>query len=363
MRLTDRAIRNFKPTCKDQFISDGDGLYLRVKPSGTKTFLIRTSHAGKTSWSSIGDYPALPLLAARTKRETFDSNVDTVARIYPKFDANVLANYKHPDPVRAIFEKDILPVIGKLPVAEVGRQDVFKVLQPILDRGARVMANRTLAHLKILFQFAFERGYIENNPALPITRKYCGGREVSRSRVLTLNELEGFLTVLLDDLHGKRGMGATTIAALYLCVVTGQRASEVLWIMANWRPGQREIVVPPSHTKSALPHHVHLSPAARAALKLSHGFPLPGDHRVLSRALRRIETTFTPHDLRRTLATRISDLGVEPYIVEKILDHTMSGVMAVYNLAEYLPGRKAALYLWGRKVAELRRKRQRPKPL
>jgi integrase len=363
MKLTDRSIRSIKSTGKDQFISDGDGLYLRVKPSGTKTFLIRTTLAGKTRWTSIGDYPDLTLLAARRKRETFTSTVDTVATVYAEFDANVLSQYRRPEVARARFTADIIPQLGTLPIVEVRRQDMFKVIQPILNRGSKVMANRTLTHLKNLFQFAFERGYIENNPALPISRKSCGGREVSRSRVLTFDELERFLGALLDDLHGKRGMGATTVASLYLCVLTGQRASEVLWIMANWVPGQREIIVPSTHTKSRKPHLVHLAPAARAALKFSHGFPLPGDHRVLSRALRRIEATFTPHDLRRTLATRISDLGVEPYIVEKILDHTMSGVMAVYNRAEYLAGRKAALYLWGRKVAELRRKTQRPKSL
>lgn len=158
-------------------------------------------------------------------------------------------------------------------------------------------------------------------------------------------------------------MHVTTIAALYLCVLTGQRASEALWILTHWRPGQRVVKLPPNICKSPRAHTVHLSRQARAALKFSHHLPPPRDHRVLSHALRRINATFKPHDLRRTLATRLSDLGVEPYVIEKILNHRMTGVMAVYNHAEYLAQREAALTLWGSKIAELRRKRQRPKPL
>ncbi len=49
---------------------------------------------------------------------------------------------------------------------------------------------------------------------------------------------------------------------------------------------------------------------------------------------------YTPHDLRRTMATRLSDLGVMPHVIEKMLNHQMEGVMAVYNRAEYLEERK-----------------------
>lgn len=364
MRLTDRAIKTLKPSTKDQFLSDGGGLYLRVKPSGSKTFLIRSQVNGKTRWTSIGDYPTLTLMAARRRLESFCSDEATVERVYREFDRAVLARYKRPDVSRARFANDVLPTIGHLPIAEVTRKIVFdKVLSPILLRNARVMANRTMADVKHLFQFAFERGYITEDPTIPITRKSCGGKEKPRDRVLSFDEVEGFLHALLDDFHGKRGMHVTTMAALYICLLTGQRASEVLWIMHHWTPGATSSLLPPAVCKSPRAHLVHLSLQARAALRLCRPFPLPRDHRVLSHALRRIEATFTPHDLRRTLSTRLSDLGAEPYVIEKILNHRMTGVMAVYNHAEYMPQREAALKLWGRKVAELRRKRQRPEPL
>jgi len=359
MKLTDRIIKTTQPTSKDRFISDGDSLYLRVTPSGNKTFLIRSKHNGKSTWKSIGVYPTMSLLAARKARENFSLSRDSVADVYLAFDKVVLSKLKRPQISRDRFDRDILPTIGQVPVRDITRTDIFKVINPILARGSKVAANRTLVDIKQFFQFAYERGYSDDNPALPITRKSCGGKETPRSRVLDFNELQGFLQGLLDDLHGKRGKGVTTIAALYLCVLTGQRASEVLWIMVNWQPGVKLIVLPPEICKTRS-HKVHLSIPARAALKLSYGLPAPNDHRVLSRALLRDEVTFTPHDLRRTLATRVADLGVMPHISEKILNHVMTGMMAVYNHAEYLPERKAALDLWGRKVSELRRKRHQP---
>jgi len=370
--LTETKIKQLKAGGKDQFVSDIGGLYMRVATSGRKTFMVRQQQDGKSRWRTLGAYPEMTLVNARAKVSvlaevapdviaTIDAKAKapTVHEVYRGFDKHHIANHTNPWESRGRFRLDILPAIGKMDISDVTRKDLFRVIQPILDRGSKYSANRTLSDLKLLFQFAVERGYIENDPAERITRKSCGGRETPRSRVLSFDELEAFLHGLLDDLHGKRGMHVTTIAALYLCLLTAQRASEVLWIMANWQPRQTSIVVPGwvAGNKGGRDNMVHLVPAARAALKLLNGLPIPNDHRVLSHALRRIEATFTPHDLRRTLATRLSDLGVEPYIIEKILNHRMLGVMAVYNHATYLPGRKAALDLWGRKVSELRRKR------
>jgi len=62
---------------------------------------------------------------------------------------------------------------------------------------------------------------------------------------------------------------------------------------------------------------------------------------------------FAPHDLRRTFRSRLADLGVAPHVAEKCLNHDLGGVLAVYDRGEYLPERKRALELWGRKVAAL----------
>ena len=60
-----------------------------------------------------------------------------------------------------------------------------------------------------------------------------------------------------------------------------------------------------------------------------------------------VQPRFTPHDLRRSFVTRLNDLRVAPYVVEKLVNHTLQGVMAIYNRAEYARERYRATQLWG----------------
>jgi len=69
----------------------------------------------------------------------------------------------------------------------------------------------------------------------------------------------------------------------------------------------------------------------------------------------RISPAFRPHDLRRTCATRLNTLGVLPHIAEKILNHTMQGVMAVYNRADYEAERIEAMQRWADEVDRILR--------
>jgi len=62
---------------------------------------------------------------------------------------------------------------------------------------------------------------------------------------------------------------------------------------------------------------------------------------------------FTPHDLRRTAVTCMSDIDIAPHVVEKIVNHKMAGVMGIYNRSEYLPERKAAIEAWNNRLQEL----------
>lgn len=55
---------------------------------------------------------------------------------------------------------------------------------------------------------------------------------------------------------------------------------------------------------------------------------------------------WTLHDIRRTLATRLNELGVAPYVVEQLLGHSLGGVMAIHNRSQYLPEKREALTMW-----------------
>ena len=108
------------------------------------------------------------------------------------------------------------------------------------------------------------------------------------------------------------------------------------------REGDRWIVAT-EISKNAKAHWVHLSPEAIQQL------PLPSCTATNIQAwLRRlliklgIEPRFIPHDLRRTAATRMADIGIEPFVIERVLNHKLEGVMQVYNRAEYADERTKA---------------------
>ncbi len=355
--LTETFLRKVKPTDTHQFIADGHGLYLRVHPSGKKQFLYRSRAGGKASWTVLGEYPALSLLEARNLalnpvniNTDGGKTVDDVFEIFYKF---ITTQYKKPEAVRAKYELDLKPVIGSKRITEVTRAEVADILQKVVDRNSPVMANRLLADVKHLFDFAVDRGWLDENVLKPLTRRHTGGKEQTRQRTLNYIEMQHHINLLQ---HGN--IHLKTRLALALITLTGQRSSEVTGLSKSEITGVWW-TIPKERTKANREQKVYLSIQARAVLKYAFKFfgdaPFGFDHRTMSKALLRRGVGYTPHDLRRTLATSLSELGVLPHVIEKILNHQMEGVMAVYNRAEYLEERKKAWALWGRHLAALRR--------
>lgn len=365
--FTDRTLKYLQVT-KDKFVADGGGLYVRVTVTGKKTFVYRTQVGGTSRWRVLGHYPTMSLLQARNRAAQMATKgfvLHTVAEAYTEYLPTLRRAYDEPEQVESRFKRDILPQLGARRLLDVDRAAVSEVLQKIVDRGSPVAANRTLPDLKHFFAWCVERGWLEKDPALGITRKSVGGRERGKRRTLSFEELQRFI----PELRGTR-LALKTRLALALILLTGQRPSEVLeFHVAQLQPGGYWWFVPAAHTKTKdADQKVYLSSLARHLLKLAiQQFgkrPFGFHHTTLSQAVRRLkwDPPFTPHDLRRTMSTRLADLGVAPHVVEKMLNHKMEGVMAVYNRAEYLPERRAAWRLWGAKLAQLRRHREAHHP-
>jgi integrase len=356
--LTDRLVRFAKTREKPYFVADGDGLYLRILPKGTKTWYYRKQGAG-VQWKRLGHYPSVTLLQARTRAQDASKQGFlrlTVDEAWKQYLPSLQHHYASHAAIARRFETDILPTLGSKPFDAVDRRQVADILQAIVKRGSRVAANRTLPDLKHFFQYGVEKGWRQDNPAGAITRRSVGGREVSRDRALTFDELKVFIKVLLSD-----RLALKTRLALWAILATGQRPTEVLGYHVIELHNRFWWWLPASRAKSKRLQKVYLSPFARRILAYSVELygprPFGFHHRTLSQATARLkfDPPFTPHDFRRTMATRLSDLGVAPHVVEKLLNHKMAGVMAVYNQAEYLPERRAAWRLWGVTLAKLRR--------
>lgn len=354
--VTERWLRTLRVP-QEKFFALGDNLYLRATPRGKRTFLFRTQTGGSSRWKVLGHYPHLGLLEARnqaSKAAQQGALTFTVSQAYTEYSPHLRRTYASWEEINRRFEKDVLPEIGAKALDQVTKRDGSDLLQKIVARGSRVAANRTMADLKHFFDYCVDRGWLQGSPVAGIKRKSVGGREKSRERALSWKELEAFLSL-------ERFLPATRVA-LQLILFTGQRPGEVLGYDERERQGVWW-VIPGTRTKSKRPQKVYLSPQARHLFRLATqawgARPFKFDHRTLDRAVARLNWTppFTPHDLRRTMATRLADLGVAPHVVEKMLNHQMEGAMAVYNRAEYLPERQAAWRLWGAKLAQLRRKR------
>lgn len=389
-KLNNRIIERAKPSPRDKYIADGDGLFLRITPNGTKTFCFRYTWGKKRRLLSLGPFPLLSIAEARERaneaRRQIFLGVDPIEHAQAKpaqpdgptvrtlianwADRYAKTNYKRLDTQLRMVEKDILPVIGSMPVKDITKKHVSQVINRVVDRGAKVKANRVLSLMKTIFGYAVEHGEIDESP-VTMTRKGAGGRERPKNRVLGADEIKVFWTAI--ETHSGF-MSWRTKRILHLILLTAQRPGEVAGMMWDHVDLEKRIwQLPAELVKSERNHVVHLSEQAVKILEFARGrsavgryvFPSarekgkPTGTQTLSLALLRMFKNgefnamkpFTPHDLRRTAATRMADISVHAHIVEKILNHKMKGVMAVYNYAEYLDERQQALIAWGNCVA------------
>ncbi|MFT7279043.1 MAG: integrase [Gammaproteobacteria bacterium] len=314
------------------------------------------------------------------KQQFIEDNSPTIAVLANEFiERDIKVNRKGIDPVIRMFEKDILPFIGNYKLKEITRREIFeKVLDPITDRGAKTQANKTLSILKQMFNFGVERDLIQGNPISTVKKKSVGGLEKSRTRALEFEEV-----IQVFERLPKLGISQQVIYALKCITLTGCRPIEVtgaqwqefdfnkmIWTIPAERVkqnknGERTHKVPITQNMIILLDELR---AAFGYLNSKYVFPSttanksgsgeqPIDRHSLSRSIsRKLEQLgvpkFVPHDLRRTVSTRLGDddIGTDPIVIEKILNHQLQGVQGVYNMQEYMEKRRKALEKWGDKI-------------
>lgn len=253
--------------------------------------------------------------------------------------------------------------LSALPVRKIARADVAARLARIAEESGGFAANRARTALSSLYAWAIAEGLADANPVVG-TRKAVD--EIARDRVLTDEELT------LIWRHAGEGDFS---AIVRLLILTGQRREEVAAMTweevdfdgATWRIGG-------DRTKNARMHEVPLSQAALAILRARDRFngralvfgsrgPFSGWSKAKASLDGRMSATpghapeaWRLHDIRRTVATRLADLGVLPHVVEAVLNHVSghkAGIAGVYNRSSYAPEKSAALTQWARHVVAL----------
>ena len=252
--------------------------------------------------------------------------------------------------VRRIAEDDPRLVASRIQTVDLIR--VRRSLKNYARKHGNVAANRLMEILKQVFRHAVQIGYLRYSPIADLTRKVVGGVETPRERVLTDSELR---LVWDTDRHTE---------LIRFLLLTGQRIRETQ--LAHWGDlDGNQWFIPAANNKSGRDHWVAMSSQAVElldSLDMRRGriFGRVSPTAVQAYLRRWCERNkigkncretkhqglFTPHDLRRTFATRLNELQIGPHIVEKILNHRLTGVMAVYNHAEYREERESAMQIW-----------------
>lgn len=276
----------------ERYLSDGDGLYLRVRAGGapqvwfyryTMNGIARKVRLGAlddmglaeargranalTAIRRQGIDPVLADLAAAEAKAAEDAAKEaaaaraaarlTVEALLDRWQADYLSHNRKDRgaEIRRSFVKDVLPVLGTVHAEDVNRGMVAGILDSVVRRGSPVIANYLLADMRQMFEFARARQIIEANPCAGLRKADFGGSKVERDRVLSESEIRE----LLAKIPGAN-LQTRTEAAIWLMLATGCRVGEIS--QAKWSDvdlDNKIWTIPAEVAKNTKEHKIYLS--------------------------------------------------------------------------------------------------------
>ncbi|HFZ1140155.1 TPA: tyrosine-type recombinase/integrase [Klebsiella aerogenes] len=396
MSLTDAKIRTLKPSDKPFKVSDSHGLYLLVKPGGSRHWYLKYRISGKESRIALGAYPAISLSDARQQREGIRKmlalNINPVqqraaergSRTPKKVFKNVaLAWHKSnrkwsqntADRLLASLNNHIFPVIGNLPVSELKPRHFIDLLKGIEEKGLLEVASRTRQHLSNIMRHAVHQELIDTNPAAnlggvttpPVRRHYPA---------LPLERLPELLERIGAYHQGRELTRHAVLLMLHVFIRSSElrfaRWSEIDFTNRVWTiPATREPIIGVRYSgrgaKMRMPHIVPLSEQSIAILKQikditgNNELIFPGDHNpykpmcenTVNKALRVMgydtKKDICGHGFRAMACSALMESGLwAKDAVERQMSHQERNTvrMAYIHKAEHLEARKAMMQWW-----------------
>lgn len=393
MPLTDAKIKNTKPSEKPQKLSDQGGLYLEVRPNGSKLWRYKFRIAGKENIFAIGGYPEIGLAEARIEhgkarelvkqginpthnRQTemlaiHASNANTFETIAKEWIEKKTPGWTpyYLRQVTRFFASDVYPTIGYLPIRQVTAAHILAILQKAESRGAKTVAMNIRQWCGAVFRYAVATLRADADPAAAL--KGAIQRDpVKHSKPLNKAEVKK----LFKELDANGGY-RTTVIALRLIMLTFVRTVELraaewsefdldgaVWRVPGERMKMRELhIVPLSRQAVELLRELHkltgnqkwLFPNLRRPLSCMSGT-------TINRALERMGFAgkdgigFSSHGFRSTASTMLHEAGYRSEVIERQLAHAeRNKVKASYNQAEYMPERIAMMQQWADMADEM----------
>lgn len=318
----------------------------------------------------------------------------TVAQAFERWHTLYLSKHRKDGGamVKDLFDRRVLPTIGELPLDALRRAQIGDALDAIVADGRLRTANMALSLIRQFLGWCLAREWIAADPTRGLSKSAIGGKDKPRDRTLSKEEI-----VELRDKMPAAKLPKRIEHALWFILATGCRVGE----LSNAREAdfdRKASLWTIPETKNGLAHVVHLSPFALAqldalrSLRGKSAYLLPaqspkdggeaetaedrpiGDKLITKMVGDRQRETplkgrtkaaatlllargkWTPHDLRRTMASRMrGDLGISSDVVERCLNHKPEGIVGVYQTDELMTERKAAFEAWGAELQRLLR--------
>lgn len=388
--LTDVKVKTAKVQEKPYKLTDGEGLFLHVMPNGAKYWRMKARYCSQERLLSFGVYPTVSLADARVARakvakqiaEGIDpaqakriEKIQKAAAVANTFEAvarqwhsNKLETWKENTAKDAVnrLEKDVFPLIGKRPIAEIDAPTMLDVLRRVERRGALEMTRRLGQLCSQIFRYAIASGHVKYNP-MPDLVGALKPRVKGHHAAITPDELPEFLKVLEKN---EARMFAPTRIMMRLMMLVFVRTSELIetpwseidleneqWVI----PWQRMKMGKKKVNPRKVDHHVNLPKQGWALLHELHTitgrnkylFPNQRDHEkpvsngAILAALKRMGYggRHTGHGFRALAMGVIKErLGYRHDVVNRQLAH-MSGDAygEAYDRAEFIEERRVMM--------------------
>jgi integrase len=362
--LTDRFCASAKSTRvqTDYFDAQVTGLALRITSGGTRTWTLL--HGTPRRRVTLGRYPSLSLAAARARaievRE--GRSAGTVAALAETYLRSISGLRSRPEIERRL-RRDVLPMIGHVPLHELHRRDVTRVIDAKIE-DAPITARRVFEDVRAMVRWAVARGDLDHNPIDGLR-----GPPISKPRTRTLSD--GEIRSVWHSLYDQRPDVGRVVR---FCLATGQRVGEVTGLTsAELDLGAKVWNIPASRSKNGYPHSVPLTELAlriisdaeergRSQLVAApNGSVFDVSRNVVSDIIWRYGQTtkenWTGHDLRRSALTGMARLGVPPIVIGHVANHrttTKAGItLGTYIQHDYGDEKRDALSRWATRLAAI----------
>lgn len=400
MPLTDLKIRRSKPEAKPYKVTDGAGLYVEIRPTGSKLWRYRYRIAGKENVFALGEYPEVSLSDARDARDAARKLVrqgihpshvrqaerlnnitegaqtfESIAREFAEQKAKVWSE-KYAGQFDRAMTSNVYPVIGKLPIRQVSSAHILEVLRRMDKRGAATYALLIRQWCSAVFRYAASTMRADGDPAAAL-KGAIERPAVKHARALGPEEIAEYLK-RLDKFGGNR----TTGICLELLLITFVRSAEIR--MARWEDFDLNAALWKIPAERMKMRRIHLVPLSERAVELlkelaritgNGEWLFPNTRRprdvisatTINRALEYMgyqTGQVTGHDFRATASTRLNEMGYPEAHIEMQLAHAKKNkTAAAYNHAQYLDARRSMMQDWSDYVYSLQEGGQKVVPI